>query len=63
MGSHTQVTEAPEAVTFSTMVGSASRIRPAPMRVMKVSRPGSRLGVDLVDEPQQVVDVGFGATP
>ena len=47
MGSQTHVTEAPEAVTFSTIVGSASRIRPAPIRVMKVRRPGSRSGSTL----------------
>ena len=34
-------------MTFSTMVGSASRMRPAPIRVMKVSRPGSRSGSTL----------------
>ena len=34
----------PAAVTFSTSSGSASRMRLAPMRVMKVRRPGSFSG-------------------
>ena len=44
IGSHTHTTAAPLAATFSTSGGSAWRIRPAPIRVIRVRRPGSRSG-------------------
>ena len=45
IGSLTQATWTPSAVTFSTSGGSPSRTLPAPKRVMKVSRPGSLSGL------------------
>ncbi|MGY4642750.1 eukaryotic-like serine/threonine-protein kinase [Cellulomonas sp. URHB0016] len=45
IGSHTQVTGRPSAVTFSTSAGRRSRTLPAPIRVMNVIRPGSPLGL------------------
>ena len=45
----------PAAVTFSTSVGSPSRILSAPKRVMKVSRPGSLSRVELGGQRQRVV--------
>ena len=47
IGSQTQATSSPAAVTFSTSDGSASWILPAPIRVMKVSRPASLSGLSL----------------
>src|ERR1700734_1042370 len=44
IGSHTQATGLPLAVTASTSGGSTSAIRPAPIRVIRVRRPGSRSG-------------------
>jgi len=40
-GSHTQTTAARLAATFSTSGGSTRRIRRVPIRVVRVSRPGS----------------------
>ncbi len=47
IGSVTHSGRAPESFTASRSGGSASRIFPAPMRVMKVRRPGSRSGSSL----------------
>ena len=44
IGSQTHTTVAPLAATFSTRGGSAWRIRPAPIRVIRVRRPGWRSG-------------------
>ena len=66
MGSQTHATVAPLAVTFSTSGGSASRTRSAPIRVTKVSRPGSRVRVEPVDQRaarRPVSCVGPSLTP
>ena len=66
IGSQTQATSAPVAVTFSTSAGSLSRTLPAPMRMMKVSRPGSRSGSSARDQRQRLVArsvVGPSLTP
>ncbi len=44
IGSQIHTGLAPDAVTFSTRAGRCSRTLPAPILVMKVSRPGSRSG-------------------
>ena len=45
IGSQIQLTVAPCPVTARTSGGSASRIRPAPIRVIRLSRPGSLSGL------------------
>lgn len=45
IGSDTHRTGRPSAATRSTIAGSASRILPAPIRVMNVSRPGVPSGL------------------
>ena len=65
IGSQTQATSTPAAVTFSTRCGSPSRIRPAPKRVMKVSRPGSLSGLSRAASASasSAVVVGPSLTP
>ena len=66
IGSQTQPTVAPEAVTFSTRRGSTSRTLPAPMRVMKRQPAGLAVRVERVDQRERVVrrsSVGPSFTP
>ena len=44
IGSHAHTTGWPASVTACTIGGSASATRPAPMRQIRVSRPGVRSG-------------------
>ena len=68
IGSQTHKTFAPDLVTPSTSAGKASRIFPAPIRVIKVMRPGSRFGSSLsmsasasstVDLGPSLIPIGF----
>ena len=65
MGSHTHKTTAPDLVTASTSAGSFSRIKPAPMRVIKVKRPGSFLGFNflIIAKASSGVVLGPSFTP
>ena len=47
MGSHTHTTGLPLASTFCTIAGRASRTLVAPMRVIRLSRPGTRSGLSI----------------
>ena len=65
IGSQTQVTGEPTAVTFSTSAGSTLRTVPAPMRVMNVNRPGSPEGLSrsMSASASSAVVVGPSLTP
>ncbi|CNL50263.1 Uncharacterised protein [Mycobacterium tuberculosis] len=65
MGSVTHSGCAPDSRTASSSGGNASRMRPEPMRVMKVRRPGSRSGSSLSMSASAVsgVVVGPSFTP
>ncbi len=58
IGSHTQTTAAPLAVTFSTSGGVPAEIRRAPIRVVRVRRPGSRSGRGALDQLEHVLRAG-----